>query len=338
MAWMSFRPANRAFTLVELLVVITIIGVLVALLLPVVQVAREAARRMSCSNNLKQVSLGLLNYHDTNRSLPPLYIGPAQAEGALSWTIHLLPFVEQRPLFEAMDKLTHRTEGVAKLDSDSFYATYGGSTARIRITPFICPSDSIGEQVVSTTDVFGSAVFGEFAPLNYKASTGTDIDGIDTINNGMFQALYGLPLSTARDGTSNVFLLGEVAMTGPNPNEFIAYAVEGTVARLPQLPAFPVADPCAKHHDGRSYAKVGTNRHGSYFHHGLPLYSSFQTANLPNGPSCYESAAVSAIAASSAHLGGAMHAFGDGSVRYISSNMDRAAYNRLGTRDDGELD
>src|SRR6188474_2683919 len=87
---------RRAFTLVELLVVIAIIGVLVALLLPAVQAAREAARRMSCSNNLKQLSLALHNYEDTHKTLPPAGIDSNQ----MSWTVLLLPYMEQKPLYD----------------------------------------------------------------------------------------------------------------------------------------------------------------------------------------------------------------------------------------------
>ena len=329
---------RRGFTLVELLVVITIIGVLLALLLPAVQASRQAARRMSCSNSLKQLALGMHNYHDTNGSLPPLYIGPAQAEGALSWSIHLLPFVEQQALFDGFEKLPHRPGGPAKLDSDAYYATAGLAAGFRQLPTYLCPADSAGQIVRSTTDVFRSGVSADFVPLSYKVSTGTDIDGIDTVNNGMFQAVHGLRFDDARDGASNVFLLSEVAMTGADSTSFVGYAATGSVKRIPQLPTFPVADPCVDHHDGDHYRGNATNRQGSYFHHGLPHYSSFLAVNLPNGPSCYESASVSAVAASSQHPGGAMHALGDGSVRYVSSNMDRAAYNRFGTRDDGELD
>src|SRR5262245_22393651 len=88
--------ARRAFTLVELLVVIAIIGVLVALLLPAVQAAREAARRMRCSNNLKQLSLGLHNYEDVHKTLPPAGINTNQ----MSWLVLVLPYIEQTNLYD----------------------------------------------------------------------------------------------------------------------------------------------------------------------------------------------------------------------------------------------
>src|SRR5688500_14607520 len=98
------------FTLVELLVVIAIIGVLVALLLPAVQAAREAARRMACSNNLRQIGIGLHNYHDTYKTFPPAisYWGPWVPQGqmpnreAWAWSVLLLPFVEQSPLHDQL--------------------------------------------------------------------------------------------------------------------------------------------------------------------------------------------------------------------------------------------
>ncbi|MCA9123048.1 MAG: DUF1559 domain-containing protein [Planctomycetaceae bacterium] len=334
----SSRGKFCAFTLVELLVVITIIGVLIALLLPAVQSSRLAAKRMSCANSLKQLALGLHNYHDTYRSLPPLYIGPTQAEGALSWCVHLLPFVEQQALFADFDGLSRRAGGPAMLDSDTFYATLGIGRTGLRVSTYVCPSVSATRPVMSTTDVFGLGTSGEFAPLSYKASTGTDIDAEETVNNGMFQALRGLRFDDARDGVSNVYLMSEVALTSSNPTAFVGFAAVGSVKRLPQLPTFPVADPCSEHHvDGR-YHNNGTDRQGSYLHHGLTHYSSFQAINPPNGPSCYESASVSAVATSSLHSGGANHALGDGSIHFVSCNMDRAVYNRCGARDDGELD
>ncbi|HTN75701.1 MAG TPA: DUF1559 domain-containing protein, partial [Pirellulaceae bacterium] len=94
---------SRAFTLVELLVVIAIIGVLVALLLPAVQAAREAARRMQCTNNLKQIGLAILNYENTHKSLPPG--GLMQKSGfGHSWWVRILPYVEQNAVYEKFDQ------------------------------------------------------------------------------------------------------------------------------------------------------------------------------------------------------------------------------------------
>ena len=97
---MQARRPLAGFTLVELLVVIAIIGVLVALLLPAIQAAREAARRTQCSNNLKQISLGLNNYHDTYRTFPPGAWNEANRGNRLAWTVFILPFIEQSALYE----------------------------------------------------------------------------------------------------------------------------------------------------------------------------------------------------------------------------------------------
>src|SRR6476469_182788 len=91
---------RSAFTLVKLLVVIAIIGVLVALLLPAVQAAREAARRMQCSNHLKQIGLALQNYHDTFGSLPPAYLADSQGKPIHSWRVLILPFLENTTLYD----------------------------------------------------------------------------------------------------------------------------------------------------------------------------------------------------------------------------------------------
>jgi len=146
---------QRGFTLVELLVVIAIIGVMVGLLLPAVQAAREAARRMSCSNNLKQIGLALHNYHDTYRGLPPGYInnppalaGPVAGNNSQwAWGAFLLPFMEQSPLFEQLQ--------VGQINL-SAALTAGGpfdKTAIVNkpVDAFICPSDP-GPFVHTTAD------------------------------------------------------------------------------------------------------------------------------------------------------------------------------------------
>ena len=102
----QYRRTRGGFTLVELLVVIAIIGILVALLLPAVQSAREAARRMQCQNNLKQLALALHNYHTAHATFPPagFYDGGGANGSTLSWHTTVLPFIEQQNLYDALDR------------------------------------------------------------------------------------------------------------------------------------------------------------------------------------------------------------------------------------------
>ncbi|MEW4565023.1 DUF1559 domain-containing protein [Bremerella sp. JC770] len=140
---------NRGFTLVELLVVIAIIGVLVGLLLPAVQQAREAARRMSCQNNLKQIGLGLHNYHDTYQSLPPLLITqegefgdkslfggswPGAGLGHWSWSVAIFPFLEQDNAYNRL------SPGTVKL-SDALDDAELLGIMQSKYSAFLCPSD-----------------------------------------------------------------------------------------------------------------------------------------------------------------------------------------------------
>src|SRR6056297_1076372 len=99
----KFFSPRRGFTLVELLVVIAIIGILVALLLPAVQAAREAARRMQCGNNLKQMALAMHNYHDTHKAFPFSYMIDPSNLNVQSWGTRLLPFIEQSAIYDRWD-------------------------------------------------------------------------------------------------------------------------------------------------------------------------------------------------------------------------------------------
>lgn len=139
---MRSRTPYQGFTLVELLVVIAIIGILVALLLPAVQAAREAARRMSCGNNLKQLGLALQNYHDTYKVFPPAHIPfntaypttPRNETSAdnygPSWMVLILPFMEQQPLHSKIDW------------SQSMSHANNAPVRSVFIEGYVCPSDA----------------------------------------------------------------------------------------------------------------------------------------------------------------------------------------------------
>ena len=137
------REPLKAFTLVELLVVIAIIGVLVALLLPAVQAAREAARRSSCGNNLKQIGLALLNYEDANKSLPVGATGPSPKGGyGTAWGVAILPYLEQGNIYEKFDHI-----GINSPHTGLIYngtnVDNGKLLAGQMIPAFICPSSPL---------------------------------------------------------------------------------------------------------------------------------------------------------------------------------------------------
>jgi len=154
-------PCRKAFTLVELLVVIAIIGILVALLLPAIQAAREAARRTQCVNNLKQLGLGLQNYHDVYKKYPP---GAVAADRA-SWSLFILPFIEEQNLYEKFKAAA--TAATQKLES-TYPPTSAADLGGAPLGQYRCPSDT-GEATNDNFDSFGTS--------NYPGSVHILFDG-----------------------------------------------------------------------------------------------------------------------------------------------------------------
>jgi prepilin-type N-terminal cleavage/methylation domain-containing protein/prepilin-type processing-associated H-X9-DG protein len=167
---MQRSRANGGFTLVELLVVIAIIGVLVALLLPAVQAAREAARRSSCSNNIKQLAIGIHNYHDTYNCIPFCYLGPSPStynatNYGKSWMTQILPFIEQKPLYDQIDWTRDLNAATAPAVNNNIII------AQTVVKTFLCPSDG--------NNGFGKMsgranVGGTWAVNNYKGNSGAN--------------------------------------------------------------------------------------------------------------------------------------------------------------------
>ena len=148
---------RKAFTLVELLVVIAIIGILVALLLPAIQAAREAARRSECGNKLKQIALALQNYHDTYKTLP---CGGWQ-DTQMSWLVSVLPFVEQQTLFDQFIFTT-----------GAYTQTGKNALAANPIPAYLCPSGVI-KMSQETTTLYTTHYYGNMGPKGINPVTGT---------------------------------------------------------------------------------------------------------------------------------------------------------------------
>lgn len=189
------RHRRAGFTLVELLVVIAIIGILVALLLPAVQAAREAARRTQCQNNLRQYGIAIHNYHDVQNWLP---IGNTWAR---MWTFQsrILPYMEQGNIYKLIDY---------KYPSTCF--DYGASQQAISrdrdpgyhmVTVDICPSDPLGGRVCETN----ASTVGYHGTTEYLGVMGTS----STSNDGTFYSDSRIGLESITDGTSNTIIMGE---------------------------------------------------------------------------------------------------------------------------------
>ena len=190
------KPRIRSgFTLVELLVVIAIIGVLVALLLPAVQQAREAARRSSCKNNLKQIGLALHNYMEAHGPFPFAYVNVADTPG-WGWGTMILPFLDQNPLYEAMNVRDRDFSGVPT------------DQTRTALVIYICPSDT--GPIVNTQR-------GGHAKSNYAGVFGSEeIESWNQRGNGVFFINSSMRMRDITDGASNTFAIGERRYNHPS--------------------------------------------------------------------------------------------------------------------------
>ncbi|MBI1248516.1 DUF1559 domain-containing protein [bacterium] len=202
--------ARSAFTLVELLVVIAIIGVLIALLLPAVQQAREAARRMQCTNQLKQLALAMHNYHDTYKLFPPGSVNLSTNTGAnqnlTNWAICILPYIEQNALYERYNQNVYNSH------------TSNLPVLKTVLPAMLCPSDIATEALVTPSQLVSTPI----APGSYKGNTGRRFAGA----NGYFDYPPYLASATAAQRTS----IGPLHATGPQgfACERFATIIDGT--------------------------------------------------------------------------------------------------------------
>ena len=195
---MPLKP--RGFTLVELLAVITIIGVLVALLLPAVQAAREAARRTSCRNNLRQIGIGLQGYHALHGFFPPGYLADVNTwtNPQWSWSTFLLPYLEQQPVYDVLGVNTQSFGGGVSFASPC-------PVSQTSLSAFVCPSDN-GPALNASKSLF--------AKSNYRAIKGSQGSTTVTYNslsnyNGVFYLNSCISTAAITDGSSNTLAVGE---------------------------------------------------------------------------------------------------------------------------------
>jgi prepilin-type N-terminal cleavage/methylation domain-containing protein len=315
MNWL--RSGRAGFTLVELLVVIAIIGILVAMLLPAVQAAREAARRSSCANNLKQFGIAQHNYHDTFKRFPANHIRRTRPGGdrMYSGVIGLLPFIEQGPLYSAIDA---RASTSAHLP-DPWVKNAGGWTQwTVSIDSFKCPSD-----MAITNDGESPCV------INYKFCVGDSIrwnhdDRED--GRGIFDQMKWRAINDVTDGTANTVLMGEIAGGGA-PNQVIggvAVSVGHTSDRGQPTLCLARIDPNNRSlltNPVRADFRPQTGRAWD----GRPYFQALVTAVRPNGPSCQEDSVDGWFqygTLSSRHPGGGQVVMADGATRFITETID----------------
>lgn len=329
-----WRRYFSGFTLVELLVVIAIIGILVALLLPAVQAAREAARRMQCSNHLKQLALALHNYHDTYKTFPPESVGTTQPAGnwgsgnwrlqngnRLSWMAHALPFYEQGTVADAIAAggPNSNSAGVNTGKGGAHPLWSGYYPYRTKISVLFCPSDGTGPDRSATTR----------AANNYNACYGDEVDNRmvwSQSRRGIFAHIKGTRISQIKDGTSNTAFLSEhsirPAWGGPACNNI--HGCYTIVQGLDQNPSLCLA---TKGPNGTVVGQFPSShqRRGDSAYAGYPMMSGFGTVLPPNSPNCANNRGEwqwGVFPPDSYHPGGVNLAFADGSVTFISETID----------------
>lgn len=342
-------PRNKpGFTLVELLVVIAIIGILIALLLPAVQAAREAARRSQCTNNLKQLGLALHNHHDTNNRFPP---GGAQDQtpfGSLSvpngwgssWLVYILPFVEQRTVYDKW-----QFTGNSGLSN----ATNMGAINGLVISCYACPSSPLPTQWAVNTGAVPGTDINRMA-VHYVGISGiaeaTLISGytesrISTAQFGGRVSGGGVLIPNGKlrfadisDGTSNVIAISEqgnwIYTSDGAKKDWRASQPWGWTIGVSKPGIPPAYDPSG---NGERAFNLTAIRY--------PINQTKGWAPGSDGNGDWEATGVNWDSGvntplNSAHPGGVNALLGDGSVRFLSDSMTLDTLARLATRDDGK--
>lgn len=327
---------RKAFTLVELLVVIAIIGILIALLLPAVQAARATARRMSCTNNLKQFALAMHNYHDSYRCFPGL---GTSSMTSFSAQAKILPFAEQKVLKSLIDFNEPLFTGSSHSQTLNPVQV---EAARHVVPMFRCPSD--GE--IDTYTEYYTNTGQAFAGGNYVVCSGSGIGtnyDIRYPTDGLFFYGSARAIRDIQDGTSNTALISETILgnhketsgsEADDPTRQIASSSASPNSGAPGLAGIVDPDLAGLVNGATSWKG---NRASAWIV-GKSYTSTFCTYARPNSqiPDWF-SMGIGFFAARGSHPGGANVALADGSVRFASDTIDLQTWRALGSCDGGEL-
>jgi prepilin-type N-terminal cleavage/methylation domain-containing protein/prepilin-type processing-associated H-X9-DG protein len=347
----GLRPTlRRGFTLVELLVVIAIIGVLVALLLPAVQAAREAARRMKCQSSMKNISLACLNYESSNRSYPPgatpVYDSDGAGKNGLSFHVTILPYLEQGSIGSNVKTFIENYKRNNGGKSPDAYALQDAGIVRLDV--YTCPSDNINDvadkfnnqlSAASYAGVAGSYMnravspWPDLATKQSNKGVGGAVAGspdFGPINvDGMLFPGYGVEVNQVSDGTSNTMLIGErwYQLRAWTVGVYWSAGAGGTP--IPGNTPLNSASSACKNINEKYPLNASLDVIGYYRYHD-------NATDRPPTAGTNKPVAFNDVPFGSFHAGGANFSRADGSVEFISDGVDTALYAALASRNGEE--
>lgn len=318
----SFRRPLHGFTLVELLVVITIIGILIALLLPAVQAAREAARRMQCQNNLKQITLALQNYHAASSTFPPggLGMGNGGSSYGFSWWVRILPYIEQQGIYDQLD-----WKGVSCGGTIGWVGNVAGNgnvhnhdvLYNWSFPAGFCPSSPLPRQVWDYAKSFSPTYTGVSGATDHRTATdkpmSTGIGGRLSLG-GVLVPEKAISIDDVRDGTSNTIAVAETS------DWCVTSATGELECRSDCFSGFQMGT--ALDGTGRSFNMTTV----------LHRVNEKSGTALGVGGNCGPNSPIQSV-----HSGGACVGLVDGSVQFLSETIQIQTLYNLANRDDGNV-